>query len=118
MFHAGGADAFVTGAVLSILTGGLDMAAVELPALSDTLADAVSPVPSLEMTELAGHEPAMPESASAHVHAIATSPLYHPAAFGLVVGAPDRLGAARSMLTVTLAEALLSALSTAVPLTT
>src|SRR6266511_1758865 len=87
LFHAGGAEAFVTGAVLSILTAGLEVAFVELPALSLTDADAVRPVPSLEMVLSA-------------------------------VAAPESVGATLSMLMFeTVADALLSALSTAVPVT-
>jgi hypothetical protein len=86
--------------------------------LSETDALAVRPVPSLEIVEFAGHEPTIPESASEHVQWIVTLPLYQPAAFALVVGAPDSVGAALSILMLeTVAEAVLSALSTALPVT-
>ena len=45
-----------------------------------------------------------------------TLPLYHPFAFGLVVGAPVTIGFVLSILTRTLSVAVLSALSVAVPL--
>src|SRR6478735_9575028 len=108
----------VTGAVRSILTAGALWALVELPALSVTLAPAVSAEPSPVMVLLAGTAPARPESASDAVHATVTSLLYQPFALGAVVGVPESVGAALSMLmplTVVLVE--LSALSTAVPVT-
>ena len=66
----------------------------------------------------AGAEPARPERASAAVQWIVTLPLYQPAGFGLVVGTPLSVGATLSMLMLpTVALELLSALSTAVPVT-
>jgi hypothetical protein len=113
--HPDGAEVVVLGAVLSILTAGL-VAFVELPALSETEAVAVSPVPSLEIVLSAGQLVPMPDRASAHVQLTTTSLLYQPAALGLVVEAPLRLGGFLSMLIpVTLVLELLSALSTAVP---
>jgi hypothetical protein len=103
---------------LSIFTAGLDVAFVAFPALSETEAEAVRPVPSLEIVAFAGAEPARPERASAAVQWIVTLPLYQPAPFGLVVGAPERVGATLSILIgETVAEALRSALLTAVPVT-
>jgi hypothetical protein len=116
LFHAGGAEALVTGGVLSIFTVGLDVALVELPALSLTEAEAVRPVPSLEIVLSAGAAPARPESASLAVQWIMTLLLYQPAPFGLVVGAPVSVGAVLSILIgPTLVDAELSALSTADP---
>jgi hypothetical protein len=115
LFHAGGAVTVVFGAVRSILTAA-DCALVELPALSMAVALAVSAVPSPVIVLFAGV--VVPDSASAAVHATATSPLYQPAAFGLVVGAPVSVGAILSMLMpLTVALAVLSALSLTVPVT-
>jgi hypothetical protein len=90
---------------------------VTFPAASETLRVALRSVPSDEMVLFAGHDPSMPESASEHDQAIATWDEYQPAGFGAVVGAPLSVGAVSSMFTVTLMVALLSALSTAVPVT-
>src|SRR5436190_1362661 len=107
----------VVGAVLSMLTGGL-FAVVVLPALSPTAALAVRPLPSPEITLSAGAEPSSPDSASAAVQCTVTSLLYQPVPFEDVVGEPDRLGATLSMLIPpTVAVAVLSALSAAVPVT-
>jgi hypothetical protein len=117
LFQFAGALALVFGAVLSILTT-LDVAVVALPALSLTDADAASAAPSLVIVLFAGQAPLMPESASEHVQAIVTSPLYQPAALGAAVGAPDRLGGTLStLIPLTVVVALLLALSTAVPVT-
>ena len=64
------------------------VACVELPALSLTEAAAARSLPSPSTVLSAGHAPSRPESASLHVQATTTSPLYQPFAFGLVVGAP------------------------------
>jgi hypothetical protein len=116
LFQVGNADAFVTGAVRSILTGGALVAFVVLPALSETEALAVRFVPSPPRTLSAGHEPLIPESPSEQVQCTVTFALYHPFAFALVVGAPVSDGAVLSMLIpVTLAAAVLPALSSALP---
>src|SRR6266536_4173062 len=118
LFQFAGAVALVVGAVLSILTAGLLVAVVVLPALSDTEALAVRPLPSPLMVLSARTEPARPDSASDAVQWMVTLPWYQPAAFGAVVGAPLRVGATLSILMpLTVALALLSALSTAVPVT-
>ena len=58
----------------------------------------------------------MPDSASEHVQWIVTLPLYQPALFALVVGAPESDGAVLSTeMPVTPALFVLSALSTAAP---
>ena len=115
LFHAGGAVTVVFGAVRSILTAA-DWAFVELPALSVAVALAVSAVPSPVIVLFAGL--VVPDRASVAVHATVTSPLYHPAEFGFVVGAPLRVGATLSMLMPpTVVLAVLSALSVTVPVT-
>ncbi len=120
LFHPAGALALVTGAVRSILTAGLLVALVELPALSLTEALAVRPTPSPVIVLSAGLvEGSMPDRASAAVHSIVTSPLYHPSPLGLEVGVPLKVGALLSMLMLlTVALALLPATSDAVPVTT
>src|SRR3954451_12819710 len=102
----------VVGAVRSIMTVGLS-AFVMLPALSETLSEALRPVPSPVMVLFAGTLLASPDVASNAVHLIATSPLYQPLPFAPVVGAPLSDGAVLSMLMpVTDADVLLlSALS-------
>src|SRR5919199_1154540 len=95
LFHAGGAVTVVTGAVLSIFTAGALVAFV-----------------------LSAGAATIPLSASAAVQWTLTFPLYQPAAFGDVVGAPDSVGAVLSILaTKGVVLVLLSALSTAVPVT-
>ena len=113
-----GATASVVGAVRSILTAGL-VADFALSALSLTDALAVRLRPSPPMTLSPGTVAALiPESASVADQWIVTSPLYQPAPFGELVGAPLRLGAVLSMLNgPTEPDALLSALSVALPLT-
>src|SRR3954467_9466605 len=97
LFHAGGAVTVVFGAVRSILTAGLLCTEpLVLPARSVAVALAVSPVPSPPIVLLAGS--VVPDSGSVAVHLIVTSLLYQPAAFGAVVGAPDRVGGTLSML--------------------
>src|SRR5438093_6066426 len=112
-----GAVAAVIGAVLSILTAGLLVAVVVLPALSETDAGKVRPFPSELIVLSAGHEPAMPESPSEHVQRIVTFAVYQPfVPFGEVVGAPKSVGATLSILIEpTVVLLLLSALSTVVP---
>src|SRR6476661_8648566 len=113
--HADGALAEVDGAVRSILMSET-VAVDELPARSETLADAERLSPSLVITLSAGHAPSMPERASLHVQWIVTSPWYQPFPFGAVVGAPLMIGAVLSTLipdSVTLS--LLPATSRAVP---
>src|SRR5437588_8691688 len=106
----------VVGAVLSILTAGLLVAVVVLPALSLTDALAVRPVPSLLIVLSLGQLPLIPERVSEQVQWTVTFVLYHPAPLGLVVGAPFSVGATLSMLMLlTVALELLSAVSTAVP---
>src|SRR6266511_427548 len=115
LFQSPGAAAVVVGAVLSMSTDGL-LAPVVLPALSLTDAAAVLPAPSPLIVLLAGQAPSMPESASEQAQPMVTSPEYQPAALALVVGVPLRTGATLSMLTgPTVALAMLSALSVAVP---
>src|SRR3954462_15518349 len=70
-----------------------------LPALSVTLALAVSAVPSPCTTVSFGQAPEeIPESASEHVQRTLTSPRYHPLAFGGVVTVPMIIGATGSTL--------------------
>src|SRR5207247_1534292 len=88
LFQFAGAVALVVGAVLSILTAGLLVLLVVLPALSATEVLAVRPVPSLLMVLSAGVLPARPDRASEAVQWMVTLPLYQPAPFGLLVGAP------------------------------
>ena len=117
LFQAGGAVATVKGAVRSIFTAGLLVALVVFAARSLTDAPAVRPVPSLVMVSFGGHAPSIPESASLHDQWIATSPLYQPLPFGLLVGAPASAGAVLSMLMAdTVADWELPATSVAVPL--
>ncbi len=101
----------VLGAVWSILTAGLLVAVVVLPALSLTEALVVRPVPSLLIVLSAGQAPSIPEppALSLQVQATVTLLLYQPAALGLVVGAPLSDGATLSMLTVTVVLVLLPA---------
>src|SRR6266498_3067131 len=74
-----------TGAVRSILTPFTEAVAL-LPALSEMLASAPRLSPSPLMVLLAGWvSGSMPDRPSVPVQAISTSPLYQPAAFGLVV---------------------------------
>src|SRR5689334_10447285 len=97
-------------------TAGALVADVVFPAMSETDADAVSPVPSPPMTESAGSVSGlMPDSASDEAHAITTSPLYQPFPFGAVVGDPLSDGAVVSMLRTTEVDALLPATSLTLP---
>ena len=94
------------------------VAVATLPARSATVAVAERLSPSPSMTVSAGHAPAMPESGSSQVQCTTTSPRYQPSAFGCVVTAPEIVGAVLSMLmSLTVTSAVLSAASTAVPVT-
>src|SRR5438093_12686441 len=101
-----------------MLTAGLLVASVELPARSLTEALAARPVSSPVITLSAGMAAgSIPDRPSAAVQWMLTLPLYQPSAFGWVVGAPLRVGAVSSTLRpVRPALALLPAASTAVPL--
>src|SRR4051794_15954290 len=111
-----GAKAVVDGSWRSILMPPT-VAPVGLPALSliDAPTDRSSASPV--MVALAGTLPRMPDSASLAVHLTLTSPLYQPAAFGPVVGAPLSVGAVLSTLIPEMANGSLplSAASVAVP---
>src|SRR6478736_446822 len=112
-----GAEASVVGAVLSMSTGAL-VALEVLPARSRTVAETVWPLPSVASTASAGLSPARPDSVSAATQTSVTSVLYQPFALGSVVGAALRSGAVSStLIPVTLASVVLSALSVAVPRT-
>ena len=112
-----GADGVVVGGVLSILTGSL-VAVALFPARSDTDADAVCAVPSPVIVVSAGASPASPDTASAAVQWIGTSPAYQPSGPGPVTGAPERVGGSVStLMPLTVAVDVLPALSTAVPVT-
>ncbi len=120
LFQPEGAVAVVLGVVPSILRP-LTVALAVLPALSPTEALAERLLPSPVTTLLAGQapSPAMPERLSLQVQATVTSPVYQPLVF-LVgpLGVPLSDGADLSMLIPpTVVLALLSALSTAVPVT-
>src|SRR6266516_6981241 len=86
-----GAEAVVTGAVLSMLTAEL-LELVVLPALSLTEAVANSPLPSPLMVLFPGHNPMIPDRASVQVQAMLTLALYQPFALAAVVGVPVRVG--------------------------
>src|SRR5262249_11578479 len=120
LFHAGGADAVVVGAVRSMLTAGLVTEPLLLPALSLTEALAVRPLPSPLITLSAGAVAgSIPDKLSEPVQWIVTLPLYQLAAFWLVVGAPLSAGPTLSMLTpLTIPLAVLPARSETVPLVT
>ena len=88
------------------------------PALSAVFAVAPRFSPSPVTVLFGGHAPSMPERPSAQAHSTATSPRYQPAAFGLVVDAPLIVGEVLSMLrSLTVALAVLSALSVTLPIT-
>jgi hypothetical protein len=107
----------VVGAVRSILTAGLLVAVVERPAPFVTVFVLVRPVPSPVIVVSAGGV-GMPDSGSAAVQSIVTSPLYQPLPLGGVVGAPDSVGGVVSPAgAVDDAVAVLPALSVAVPVT-
>ncbi len=104
LLHVGSVEAVVAGACVSICTG-LLAALVELPATSETDADAVTAVPSELNVASGGQAAARPESASEHAQWIVTGELYQPFAFGAVVGVPARFGATWSSFTVAEADA-------------
>ena len=85
------------------------------PALSDTVADALTLPPSAFSSESPGTVLASrPESASPAVHAMVTGWLYHPALFGAVVAAPVNVGGVVSTLMgCSVADAVFPAVSTA-----
>src|SRR4051794_13674385 len=88
-----------------------------LPALSlaDSLAERLSPSPLTVV--FAGQPPSRPESASAQVQPMTTSPSYQPLALGPFVAAPVSVGAVLSTsMSVTPSLAVLPAASAAVPL--
>src|SRR5262249_7975331 len=106
----------VLGACRSILTAGL-LASVWLSALSLTEALAVRPMPS-PVIVLSTGSATTPDNASAAVQWMVTSPLYQPAAFDAVVGAPLSDGAVSStLMPLSLTLAVLPAASATVRLT-
>src|SRR5438552_11995904 len=107
----------VLGAVRSMLTAGLLVALVRLPARSRTEAPAVRPASSPVITLSAGTAPGlMPDRPSAAVQWIVTLPLYQPSALGWLVGLPLNAGAVLSTFSpVRPALEVLPAASTAVP---
>src|SRR6476646_2292144 len=115
--QSAGASEVVVGATRSILMPST-VAEEWFPAWSSMLAVADRLSPSPVITESAGHGPSSPESASLHVQWTVTSPLYQPFAFGAVVAAPVIVGAVSStLMSATVEESLLSAASTAWPVT-
>ena len=107
----------VVGAVRSILTAGVLVALVERPAPLLTVLVLVNAAPSPVILVFAGAV-GMPDSGSAAVQPMVTSPEYQPAAFGEAMGAPERVGAVVSPAATTLvADAVLLAKSAAVPTT-
>ncbi len=82
----------VEGGVRSMLTAGLLVAVVDRPAPFVALCELVRPLPSPTIVVSAGAV-GMPDSGSDAVQWTVTSPLYHPAVFGWVVGAPESSGA-------------------------
>src|SRR3954468_24660839 len=110
-----GDNASVDGAVRSILISSTVALAV-FPARSAVDADAPRCAPSPVIVLMPGQGPSMPDSASAQFHSTATSLLYQPAKFGLVVAAPLIVGAVLSIeRCATVVVAVLSALSLALP---
>ena len=85
----------------------------ELPATSVAVPVALWFAPSVNVVEPL-HE-ATPESASAHVNDTPTGTLNHPNEFGEALSVPLMVGGVLSMLTLVDANAVLPALSTAVP---
>src|SRR3954471_24140693 len=107
----------MAGKVVSMLMP-LTLTPALFPALSTarplTLWFAPLPVRVMSDWQPAIPEPGIPGpiAGSLQVKCTVTGPLYQPLAFGLVIGAPAMLGAARSILTCTLlATSLLPALS-------
>src|SRR5579859_6471182 len=104
--------AVMVGAVLSTLTAVVTVAV--LPALSIAVPCTSWPAPSFETVIGAGQD-AMPDSASVHVNVTVASLLYQAAALGMGATVAVMVGVVRSRLTMTVAAAVLPALSTAVP---
>src|SRR5712691_11549866 len=112
---AGVAVAVTAGGVRSMLI--VTLAEAVLPALSTAVPLTVWLAPSVPTTTVAG-QVSIPERTSVHVNPALTGVLFQPLPLGAGEPAPVIAGGALSMLSVTLAEAILPALSTAVPVTT
>src|SRR6478736_1879070 len=95
----------------------LTVAALVLPARSETEAAADRSSPSPVIVLSAGAAPSRPERASAADHFTVTSPVYQPSPFGAVVAAPLRVGSVLSTSTPVMVNGSLSlsAASVAVP---
>ena len=93
------------------------LATAVLPALSVAVPVTTCPAPSVVTTRGAGHE-AIPERSSAQTNVTVAFPFSHPAAVGSGATVAEIVGTVLSMFSVTLATAVLPALSVAVPLTT
>src|SRR5260221_10575701 len=104
-----------TGGVLSSLI--IAVAEAEFPATSATDCVIDCPPPSVLTSSVPGHN-TTPERPSKHVKVNVTSVLFQPAALGAVLDAAEMNGAVPSMFIVTLALAVLPALSTAWPVIT
>src|SRR6185503_14269054 len=107
--------AVIVGRVLSTLT--VTAVSAALPARSTAAPRTIWPAPSAVIAAGAGHD-AMPDRPSVQVNVTIASRVIHPALFGSGCTEATIVGAVLSILTVTLAEAVLPALSTAVPVTT
>src|SRR5262245_29498577 len=107
-FGDGAAEACTAGAVLSVFSGTLAVAA--LPAWSRAVPDTTCPAPSVVTVTGAGHD-ATPEPGSEHVNVTTTFELFHPPAFGAGETAVCIVGGASStdptMSTVTDVQGLL-----------
>ena len=114
-FGDGTTVAVIVGAVLSMSMVTVALAA--LPALSVAVPVTTWPAPSVVTTRGAGHE-AIPDRSSAQTNVTVALPFSHPAAVGSGATVAEIVGAVLSMLSVTLAAAVLPALSVAVPVTT
>ena len=112
---SGATVAEIVGAVLSMLS--VTLAAAVLPAVSVAVPLTTWPAPSVVTTRGAGHE-AIPDRSSAQTNVTVVLPFSHPVAVGSGAMVAEIVGAVLSMLSVTLAAAVLPALSTAVPVTT
>src|SRR3954471_7620792 len=107
----------VVGAVRSMLTGGALVAVVPRPAPFFTVTLLARLLPSPEIVVSAGWV-GIPDSASDAVQWIVTSSRYQPEMFGWVVGEPDNCGGVVSPAwTAIVVDAVLPALSVAVPVT-
>src|SRR6185295_8302902 len=111
-FAAGATDAVITGAVRSTLS--VTDAVAVLPALSVAVPRTIWFAPSDDTTCGGGHD-AMPDRSSAQTKVTVAFWPTHPAAFGGGATVAAIVGAVLSMLSVTLAVAVLPALSVAVP---